>query len=263
MLEVHNLTKHFGGLQAVGDLDFDVREGEIVGLIGPNGAGKTTVFNLFSGFHKPTRGRVVFGGRDITGLRPNRIAALGLVRTFQLVNLVGNQTVLENILVAHHLQRRAGVLSSVFRSPSARRDEQDIRRRGMTLLDSLGLGEVTDELASSLPHGLQKALGICIALATNPKMLMLDEPTAGMSVAETAHIMDVVRQTRNRGVTIMLVEHDLKVVMGVCERIVVLNFGRKIAEGKPQEIAENEEVISAYLGFERTSRHDRSGNSQS
>jgi branched-chain amino acid transport system ATP-binding protein len=174
-----------------------------------------------------------------------------------LVNLVGNQTVIENVLVAHHLQRRAGVLSSVFQTPFARRDEWDIRRHAAALLDSLGLGAVKDELASSLPHGLQKALGICIALAANPRMLMLDEPTAGMSVAETAHIMDLVKQSRDRGVTIMLVEHDLKVVMGVCDRIVVLNFGRKIAEGKPKDIAENEEVISAYLGFERTSRHGR------
>jgi branched-chain amino acid transport system ATP-binding protein len=257
MLKVQDLTKNFGGLEAVSCLSFDISQGEIVGLIGPNGAGKTTVFNLVSGFHKPTNGHVIFEGHNITGFKPNQTAAMGLIRTFQLVNLVAKHTVLENVIIAHHLQRKVGVLSSIFRIPSARREEKDIHRRALDLLKGMDLEEVRDELASNLPHGLQKSLGICVALAARPKMLLLDEPTSGLSATETTHIMDRIKRTRETGVTIMLVEHDLKVVMGVCDRVIVLNFGKKIAEGTPKEVAENEEVISAYLGFKKVSRRDR------
>ena len=256
MLNIHKLSKAFGGLQAVSDLDFQVNRNEIFGLIGPNGAGKTTVFALLSGFHKPTRGKIIFQGRDVTGLRPNKVAATGLVRTFQLVNLVGKHTVMDNLMTAYHLQRRSGVISSVFRTSFSRQDEARIVSQALNLLRDLGLHDYRGELVSTLPHGLQKALGIALALATEPKMLLLDEPTAGMSAAETAHVMEIIRKTRDRGVTIMLVEHDLKVVMGTCDRILVLNFGRKIAEGSPQEVANNQEVISAYLGYERAKRHD-------
>jgi branched-chain amino acid transport system ATP-binding protein len=255
MLEAHDLTKRFGGLMAVSELSFSVGQEEILGLIGPNGAGKTTVFNLLSGFHKPTKGVVLFDGQDVTGLKPNKISARGLVRTFQLVNLVKTETVLANVLVAHHLQRRAGVLGSIFRTATARRDQEEITAKASEMLGELGLGEVADELVSNLPHGLQKALGIAVALAARPQMILLDEPTAGMSAAETAQIMDLIRRTRDSGMTVMLVEHDLKVVMGVCDRVMVMNFGRKIAEGTPEEVSRNDEVIAAYLGFEGVSRH--------
>jgi len=255
MLEVRELAKRFGGLMAVFDLSFEVDQGEIVGLIGPNGAGKTTAFNLLSGFYKPSKGRVLFDGQDVTGLKSNKIAALGLVRTFQVVSLVKAETVLANALVAHHLQRRAGVLASIFRTTAARRDAEEIEGKATDLLRALGLGEVGGELVSNLSHGLQKALGIAVALAARPLMILLDEPTAGMSASETAQVMDLIRGTRESGVTVMLVEHDLKVVMGVCDRVIVMNFGRKIAEGMPEEVSKNEEVIAAYLGFEGVSRH--------
>ncbi len=256
MLEAHDLSKRFGGLMAVVDLSFEVGQGEILGLIGPNGAGKTTLFNLLSGFQKPTRGSIVFVGQAVTGLKPNKIAAMGLVRTFQLVSLVKTDTILANVLVAHHLQRRAGILGSIFHTAAARRDEEEITIRATELLGELGLGEMADELVSNLSHGLQKAMGIAVALAARPRMILLDEPTAGMSAAETARIMELIRRTRDTGMTVMLVEHDLKVVMGVCDRVVVMNFGRKIAEGTPEEVSRNKEVIAAYLGFEGVSRHE-------
>jgi branched-chain amino acid transport system ATP-binding protein len=255
MLEARRLAKRFGGLMAVLDLSLLVEQGEIVGLIGPNGAGKTTLFNLLSGFYKPTSGAVFFDGEDITKLKPNKIAARGLVRTFQLVSLVKTETVMTNVLVALHLQREAGVLASVFGSRGARRDEQKVLIKATELLTELGLEADKDELVSNLPHGLQKALGIAVALATRPRMVLLDEPTAGISAAETAQVMALIRRTRESGVTVMLVEHDLKVVMGVCDRVVVMNFGRKIAEGTPEEVSRNKEVIAAYLGFEGISRH--------
>lgn len=256
MLEVHRLAKRFGGLMAVQDFSLSVEQGEIVGLIGPNGAGKTTLFSLLSGFHKPTSGEILFEGRGITRMKPNKIAARGLVRTFQLVSLVKTETVLANVLVALHLQREAGVLASVFRSRSAQQDDRKALNKATELLAELGLDAEKDELVSKLPHGLQKALGIAVALATRPRMILLDEPTAGMSASEAAEVMALIRRTRESGVTVMLVEHDLKVVMGVCNRVVVMNFGRKIAEGTPEEVSRNEEVIAAYLGFEGVSRHD-------
>jgi len=256
MLEARALTKRFGGLMAVIDLSFKIEQGEIVGLIGPNGAGKTTVFSLLSGFHKPTKGQIVFEAKDITGLKPNKIASLGLVRTFQLVSLVKTKTVLANVLVAHHLQRRAGTLSSIFRTSAGRREAKELSTKAIELLGELGLGEVKNELVSNLPHGLQKALGIAVALAARPRMILLDEPTAGMSAAETAQVMELIRRMRESGITVMLVEHDLKVVMGVCDRVLVMNFGKKIAEGTPEAVSRNDEVIAAYLGSERVSRHD-------
>jgi len=252
LLHAEGLTKYFGGLAAVEDLDFDVTKGEIVGLIGPNGAGKTTVFNLLTGFERPTGGKVMFKGHDITGWKPSRIAALGLTRTFQIVNVFRNQTTYENVRLGHYLQQRNGGFRSIFRTRSARREEGELQHRTIELLERVGLIDVKDELASSLSQGLQRALGICIALASSPDLLLMDEPTAGMSAEETANIMAIIRQMRDMGVTIVLVEHDVKMAMGCSDRIVVLNFGKKIAEGTPEEIAGNEEVIEAYLGVRRS-----------
>lgn len=252
LLHAEGLTKYFGGLAAVEGLDFDVTKGEILGLIGPNGAGKTTVFNLLTGFDRPTRGKVIFKGLDITGWKPSRIAALGLARTFQIVNMFGNQTTYENARLGHYLQQRSGSFRSIFRTRSARREEEELQHRTIELLEHMGLIDVKDELASSLSQGLQRALGICIALATSSELLLMDEPTAGMSAEETASIMAMIRQMRDMGITIVLVEHDMKMVMGCSDRIVVLNFGKKIAEGTPEEIVGKEEVIEAYLGVRRS-----------
>jgi len=252
MLEIQGLTKKFDGLVAVNDLSFDVNQGDVVGLIGPNGAGKTTVFSLISGFLKPSMGSVRFQGQEITGLPPNKIATLGLVRTFQLTNIAGPHTVLENALAAYHLSRRSHIIGAVFRIPGALRAESAIMDRAMKALSDFGMMDERNEAAMSLPHGKQKALGILMALSTDPKLLLLDEPTAGMSGAETGEIMKLISRIKDAGVTVMLVEHDLRVVMGVCDRVVVLNFGCKIAEGSPKEVAQNKSVISAYLGFDQS-----------
>jgi branched-chain amino acid transport system ATP-binding protein len=248
MLEVQNLTKYFGGLAAVKDLSYCVAQGDIVGLIGPNGAGKTVSFNLLSGFTRPTKGRVIFKGRNITGLPPNRIAALGLVRTWQSNTLVKDRTVYENLLVAHHLQYTTGDISSVFHSSSARSENEKIGQRSRELLGRVGLAAVRDTLAGSLPHGLQRVLQLCIALAANPRLLLLDEPTAGMRDDEITNILGLIQEVRRQGVTILIVEHNVRVVTALCDRIVVLNLGEKIAEGAPEDIVKNKAVIEAYLG---------------
>jgi len=254
ILEVTGLTKRFGGLLAVDEVDFSVEPGQIMGIIGPNGAGKTTLYNAVTGFFRPTSGRVIFEGRDVTGLKANRIARLGLVRTFQLVNLIGGETAYQNLRTAHYLQRRVSAVPSVFHTRASLKDEESVSAKTEELMKRMGLYEVKDEVASSLPHGLQRLLGICIALAARPKLLLLDEPTAGMSTAETETIMEQIRRIRDEGVTVMLVEHDMKVIMNICDWIIVLNFGAKIAEGTPQEVSGNRKVITAYLGSERGRR---------
>ena len=245
LLEARNLTKRFGGLAAVNQVELTVEPGEIVGLIGPNGAGKTTCFNLLSGFIKPTNGSIVFDGDDITGWRPHRITARGLIRTFQHTTLFHEMTALENVLLGLHLSSRLGLRQVLF---TGRVFPPDEVARAREVLDLTGLGAHADQLAKNLPHGHQRVLGIAMALAARPRLLMLDEPVTGMNLDESSRVMSLVKEIRDRGTTILLVEHNMRAVMGTCERIVVLNFGQKLTEGTPAEVSTNKDVIQAYLG---------------
>lgn len=256
LLELRGLSKNFGGVTAVSDLNLYIERGEIVALIGPNGAGKTTVFNLVSGMFPPSGGRVLFNGEDITGLEPHRVAEKGLVRTFQQTMLVGEMTVLQNILLSFHLASARGFWRVLLNTPSIKAGEKRLQEKAEELMQFMGLSEVRHVLAKNLPHGHQRSLGITIALATGPKLIMLDEPVAGMNSQETAETMNRITLIRDTGTTVLLVEHDMKMVMGVCERICVLNFGVKIAEGSPEEIRGNKEVIEAYLGAEYAAKRD-------
>lgn len=250
LLVVDHLTKYFGGLAAVNDLSLEVKEGEILGFIGPNGAGKTTFFNLLSGVFPPTKGKIIFQGADITGLKPHTIAGKGLVRTFQATILFKDSTALENVVIGHHLHSRAGFWGSLFGTGGARQDKAKIEKKSLELLEIMGLAGLKDELAKNLPHGHQRALGVAMALAAEPKLLLLDEPVTGMNPGETTEMVERIRGIRGRGITVVIVEHDMKAVMGLSDRIVAVSYGRKIAEGLPQEIRENKDVIEAYLGAE-------------
>jgi branched-chain amino acid transport system ATP-binding protein len=245
LLEARNLTKHFGGLAAVNRVDITVETGEIVGLIGPNGAGKTTCFNLLSGFLPPTDGHITFNGESLVGLKPHHIVKRGLVRTFQLTTLFQDMSVLTNVLLGLHLASRRNVGRILLSLRSFPRDEITRTRE---VLEFTGLAPYADELAKNLPHGHQRTLGIAMALAARPQLLLLDEPVTGMNLDESQRIMDLVKTIRDRGTTVLLVEHNMKAVMGTCERVVVLNFGEKLTEGTPSEVGSNREVIEAYLG---------------
>ncbi len=250
ILEVKNLSKRFGGLAANDGVDLDVAESEILGLIGPNGAGKTTLFNVISGCLPLTGGQVLFEGRDITGLKAHQIARLGISRTFQASTLFRKISVLDNVFTGFHMSYKTSMWKRVLRMPAALKEEEILRQKALEILEFMGLASLKDELAANLSHGHQKILDACTALATNPKLLLLDEPVAGMNPGETQTMTDLIRQIRDRGITVVVVEHDMKVVMNLCDRIAVLNYGEKIAEGSPKEIRENEEVITAYLGTE-------------
>ena len=248
MLEVEQLSKSFGGVHAVAHLSFAVREGEILGLIGPNGAGKTTVLNVISGFHRATGGRVVFQGHEITKLKAHEIVKLGIGRNFQSSVLFMELPVIDNVFTAYHMSYRTGVWRNLLYLPSARREERELRRSAEEILEKMGLGQAKDEVTKNLPHGHQRILGVCLALATKPKLLLLDEPLTGMNKSEVQTMSGLIRDIRDSGVTIAMIEHNMDAVMSVCERIVVMASGKKIAEGLPKEIQANEQVVEAYLG---------------
>ena len=251
VLTLDHVTIKFGGLVAVNDFSLDIRKGELVGLIGPNGAGKTTVFNIVTGQYTPTSGRVIFEGQDITGWRPDLIAAAGIARTFQNVRLFTGLSVLDNVLVSQHLRLKSSFLSAAFHLPGYVKEDEDARARGMELLERVGLASLAKEQAGGLPYGQQRRLEIVRALATNPRLLLLDEPAAGMNPEETRQLMRFICRIRDEfDLTIFLIEHDMRLVMGICERIRVIDYGVSIAEGTPQEIQSNPRVIAAYLGEE-------------
>jgi branched-chain amino acid transport system ATP-binding protein len=247
LLEINGVTRCFGGLTAISDLDMYVKEGEIAGLIGPNGAGKTTLFNLITGFFHPNNGTIVYDGKDITKMKPHSIAKLGIGRTFQLNPLFYDFTVLQNVVASFYLRPRSSLWSVFLNTSTYRHNEAQISAQSMEILKLVGLYEVRDEPAKNLPHGFQKMLGIARALAVQPRLLLLDEPIGGMNPDEIEFTMKAIDKTRHQGVTILLVEHNMK-IMDLCDRVTVISFGRKIAEGSVKEVRENQQVVEAYFG---------------
>lgn len=255
LLETKGLTKYFGGLPAVKNLDLTINEGEIVGLIGPNGAGKTTAFNMMSGYLKPTEGQIFFKEEEITGLKMAEIAKKGLVRTFQHSTLFNDMTVMENMIIAQHLHISINLLTDIFKTKSSFSKWRELKEKAHDIVEYMGLSQVENIKAGSLPYGYQRLLGVAIALAVEPKVILLDEPVTGMNNEETKMMVSKVSGFREKGITVLLVEHHMRVVMSVCDRIYVLNFGEKMAEGPPEVICKNDDVIKAYLGAQYASRN--------
>ena len=248
MLEISGITQIFGGVTALEDVSFTIAKGDITGVIGPNGAGKTTLFNIITGIYRQSAGRVILNGSDVSGLPPEKLVRLGMVRTFQNIELFGGMTVLENVMVGLHSRSSSGLLACSMRMPWSRNEELRIRTGAMKWMEFTGITNLADVTACNLPFGKGRMLEIARALAVGPCIMLMDEPAAGLNSRETIELARLIKRIRNLGITVVLVEHDMELVMDICDRIVVLNLGCKLAEGTPQEIQENNEVIAAYLG---------------